>query len=232
MLDAGSLILGWCAGLLVACAPASRAARSSISVGLCVELLGAVQWGPLVPYRATSWLMLGCLAALAVAPIPRLPPSLPLLPSPVCTVLGGGALGQSLLPDDAIRGQRKLGGTLVPATALTHRTGRESEQPLSTPVTDAAADWWMGGRHREWPSGWGMVDGPAACLSAPRSMPPPPPRAMEPCLVFLRPTAHTAQAGCYQSTNINDIQPTSSCPSHFTTTLPPLDELRHLLDTP
>lgn len=105
----------------------------------------------------------------------------------VCTVLGGGTLGQSLLPDDAIRGHAKLAGTLVPATALTHRTGRESEQPLSTPVTAAAADWWMGGRHREWPRGLWMVDGPAACLSAPMV---PPRAAMEPCLVFLRPTAH------------------------------------------
>lgn len=225
MLDAGSLILGGCAGLCVACASASRAARSSISVGLCVEC-SVLCSGPLVPYRATSWLMLGCLGALAVAPLPRLPPSLPLLHSPVCTVLGGGALGQSLLPDDAIRGHASWPVPWYLPLALTHRTGRESEQPLSTPVTDAAADWWMGGRHREWPRGLWMARLLVFLLHGPC-----PPRAMEPCLVF-------ATHGPHGSGWLLPIDKYQRHPAHIVMSLPlhhhppPPRRPRHLLDTP
>lgn len=146
----------------------------------------------------------------------------------VCTVLGGGTLGQSLLPDDAIRGHAKLAGTLVPATALTHRTGRESEQPLSTPVTAAAADWWMGGRHREWPRGLWMVDGPAACLSAPM-VPPPGGHGTLSCLS----AAHGPRLGL-AATN-RQISTTSSPHRHVPPTSPPPSPSRRtrlLLDTP
>lgn len=216
MLDAGSLILGGCAGLR--CDLCARQPSSAIQHfgGALRGVLGAVQWGPLVPgdLLADAWL-LGRLGSgtppspSSFAPTPSL--------ACVCTVLGGGTLGQSLLPDDAIRGHAKLAGTLVPATALTHRTGRESEQPLSTPVTAAAADWWMGGRHREWPRGLWMVDGPAACLSAPmvHAAAPPGGHGTLSCLS----AAHGPRLGL-AATN-RQISTTSSPHRHVPPTSPP-----------